>query len=144
MRVGNEGWGRVGEGVGEGVGGGGGLEQGLGRAWLARLQKSLLKTLLTFLRDPVLPFLVFFFEKGQEKPPKKNKDSLPHRTPKIPGKEGKNARKNKEFLAREENKEFQKKGKEGQGEWPGGCPRGRGGFNTCRKTSGGIHFCTNC
>ena len=31
-----------------------------------------------------------------------------HRTPKIPGKEGKNAPKNKEFLAGEKNKEFQK------------------------------------
>ena len=40
----------------------------------------------------------------------------PYRTPKIPGKEGKNARKNKEILARRKNKEIQKKqGKEGQG-----------------------------
>ena len=56
-----------------------------------------------------------FLEKGQ-KNHQKNKDFNPHRAPKIPGKEGKNARKNKEFLAREKNTEFKKKqGKEGQG-----------------------------
>ena len=31
-----------------------------------------------------------------------------YRTPKVPGQEGKNAQKNKEFLAREKSKEFQK------------------------------------
>ena len=44
------------------------------------------------------PFFVFF-GKMQGKPRKKKKTRIlyPHRTPKIPGKEGKNARKNKEF-----------------------------------------------
>ena len=54
-----------------------------------------------------LSFLVFL-EKGTEKSPQKKRIFYPYRTPKIPGKEGKNARKNKEFLARKENKEFQK------------------------------------
>ena len=59
---------------------------------------------------PCLPFLVFF-EKGQENP-QKNKD----RTPKIPGKEGKNAQKKQGTLRRGKNKEFKnKQGKEGQG-----------------------------
>ena len=60
---------------------------------------------------PVLPFLDFL-EKGREHHPK-NKDFYPYRTPKIPGKEGKNAQKNKEILARRKNKEF-KKNKEGK------------------------------
>ena len=55
---------------------------------------------------PVLPFL-FFLEKREENQ-QKNKDFYPHRTPKIPGKIGKNAKKNKEFLAREKNKEIPK------------------------------------
>ena len=55
---------------------------------------------------PVLPFLVFF-ENCKENH-QKSKDFCPYRTPKIPGKQGKNAQKNKEFLARENNKEFPK------------------------------------
>ena len=55
---------------------------------------------------PVLPFLAFL-EKGKENH-QKNKDFYPYRTPEIPGKEGKNAQKNKEFLAEEKSKEFQK------------------------------------
>ena len=41
-------------------------------------------------------------------PFKKTRIFYPYRTPKIPGKEGKNAQKNKEFLAGEKSKEFQK------------------------------------
>ena len=55
---------------------------------------------------PVLPFLAFV-EKGKEKH-QKNKDFYPYRTPNIPGKEWKNAQKNKEILAEEKSKEFQK------------------------------------
>ena len=47
---------------------------------------------------PVLPFLVFWRKAG--KTTKKTRMFYPYRTPKIPGKEGKNAEKNKEFLAR--------------------------------------------
>ena len=65
---------------------------------------------------PVLPFPCFFWKKREENHQKKQGFFYPHRTPKIPGKEGKNAQKNKEFLAREKNKEIPKKqGKEGQG-----------------------------
>ena len=48
---------------------------------------------------------------------KKTRIFYPYRTPKIPEKEGNNARKEKEFLAGEKNKEFQKnkEGQEGQG-----------------------------
>ena len=46
---------------------------------------------------PVLPFLAFW-ENGKENA-KKPRISYPYRTPKIPGKEGKNARKNKKSLA---------------------------------------------
>ena len=51
-------------------------------------------------------FPLLFLEKG--KPPKRQGFFCPHRTPKIPGKERKNAQKHKEFLAKEKNKEFQK------------------------------------
>ena len=60
----------------------------------------------TFCHLPVLPFLVFL-EKGRENH-QKTRIFYPYRTPKIPGKEGKNAQKNKEFLARRKNKEFKK------------------------------------
>ena len=50
-------------------------------------------------RNPDLPFLAFV-ETGKENLPK-NKDFYPWRTPKIPGKEGKNAEKSKEFLGKE-------------------------------------------
>ena len=54
-----------------------------------------------------LSFLsLFFFEKAR-KPTKKTRIFYPYRTPKIPGKEGKNAQKNKEILAGEKNKKFQ-------------------------------------
>ena len=67
--------------------------------------------------SPVLPFLVFFW-KIARKTAKKTRIFYPCRTPKIPGKEGKNAQKT-EFLAGKKNKEFQKKqGKEGQGLLP--------------------------
>ena len=56
---------------------------------------------------PVLPFLVFFLEKGRENHQKK-RIFYPYRTPKNLGKEAKNGRKNKEILARRKNKEFQK------------------------------------
>ena len=55
---------------------------------------------------PVLPFLVFWKKAG--KTTKKTGIFYPDRTPKIPGEEGKNDKKNKEFLARRKNKEFQK------------------------------------
>ena len=58
-----------------------------------------------------LSFLsLFFLEKGTENP-QKTRIFYPCRTPEIPGKEGKNAKKNKEFLAKKKkkkNKEFQK------------------------------------
>ena len=56
------------------------------------------------------PSFPFFLEKGKENH-QKNKDSYQYRTPEIPGKEGKNSQKNKEFLAGE-NKAFKKKNKE--------------------------------
>ena len=55
-----------------------------------------------------LSFLSLFFWKKARKTTKKTRIFYPNRTPEIPGKEGKNARKNKEFLAGEKNKEFQK------------------------------------
>ena len=58
-----------------------------------------------------LPFSSFpcFFWKIARKTTKKTRIFYPCRTPKIPGKEGENAQKNKEFLAGEKkNKEFQK------------------------------------
>ena len=75
---------------------------------------SLRKNGLTSLFKEVRVFKVFF-GKLQGKPQKKNKDFYPCRTPKIPRKEGKNAQKNKEFLAGEEkSKEFQKKTRKGR------------------------------
>ena len=63
---------------------------------------------------PVLPFLVFL-EKRQGKSPK-NKDLYRYRTPKIPGKEGENAQKNKVFFFFSPCQGIPKKqGKEGQG-----------------------------
>ena len=66
--------------------------------------------------DPVLPFLVFF-GKREGKPPKKQGFFYPRRTPKIPGKEGENAQKKKEILARKKKKQGipKRQGKEGQG-----------------------------
>ena len=62
-----------------------------------------------------LSFLSLFFEKRQGKPPKKQGLFNPAEPLKSLEKKGKkNARKNKEFLASEKNKEFQKN-KEGQG-----------------------------
>ena len=62
-----------------------------------------------------LSFLsLFFLEKGKENHPK-NKDFYPYRTLKIPGREGKNAQKSKEFLGRGKKGIRQKQGKEGQG-----------------------------
>ena len=57
--------------------------------------------------NPVLPFLVFFLKMAR-KTTKKTRIYYPYRSPKIPGKEGKNAQKSKEFLAGPKNKEFQK------------------------------------
>ena len=54
---------------------------------------------------PTLSFPSFFL---QGKPVNKNKDFCPYSTPKIPGKEGKNALKNKEVLTREKDEEFPK------------------------------------
>ena len=70
---------------------------------------------------PVLPFLAFFFvcEKRQGKPAKKQGFVYANRTPKIPGKEAKNAQNNKEFPAEEKKQGIPKKqGKEGQGRGP--------------------------
>ena len=60
------------------------------------------------LGSPSPSFLSLFFWKTAQKTTKKTRIFYPYRTPEIPGKEGKNARKNKEFLAGEKNKEFQK------------------------------------
>ena len=57
-------------------------------------------------KTPDLLFLAFL-ENGKEKH-QKNKDFCPRRTPKILGKKGKNAQKNKEFLGKEKSKEIQK------------------------------------
>ena len=57
---------------------------------------------------PSLSFLSLFFRKKAGKTTKKTRIFYPYRTPKIPGKEGKNARKNKEILARRKNKEIPK------------------------------------
>ena len=59
--------------------------------------------------NPVLPFLVFFW-----KTTKKTGIFLSVLTPEIPGKEGENAQKNKEFLAGERTRNSKKQGKEGQ------------------------------
>ena len=58
-----------------------------------------------------LSFLSLFLGKKARKPPKKQGVFHPYQTPKIPGKEGEAAQKNKEFLARENNKEFERKKK---------------------------------
>ena len=59
------------------------------------------------LHFPVLPFLAFL-EKKARKTTQRTRIFYPYRTPKISGKEGKNAQKNKKFLAGEKRKEFQK------------------------------------
>ena len=65
---------------------------------------------------PCPSFPCFFWKKARKTARKKQGFFYPYRTPKIHGKEGKNAQKNKEFLAGRKNKEFPKKqGKEGQG-----------------------------
>ena len=54
---------------------------------------------------PCPAFVFFFLKKGKENH-QKSKDFYSHRTPKIPGQEGKNAqKKKKEFLAGEEKKQ---------------------------------------
>ena len=59
-------------------------------------------------QNPVLPFLVFFKEKGRENPPpKKQGFFIPTEPLKSLEKKGKNAQKNKELLARRKNREFQ-------------------------------------
>ena len=55
---------------------------------------------------PALSFLSLFFGKRQGKPPKKQGFFIP--TEPLKGEEGENAQKNKEILAAEKNKEFQK------------------------------------
>ena len=57
-------------------------------------------------QNPVLPFLVFL-EKGRENH-QKDKNVYPYRTPKIPGKEGKNGQKTRNSSQGEKNKEFPK------------------------------------
>ena len=57
-----------------------------------------------------------FLENGKENY-QENKDFYPYRTPKILGKEGKNAQCNKEFLAEGKNKEPPKKTRKGR-TWP--------------------------
>ena len=54
------------------------------------------------------PSFPCFFWKKAGKTTKKTRILLSYETLKIPGKEGKNAQKNKEFPARRKNKEFQK------------------------------------
>ena len=56
------------------------------------------------MRKPLMlpcPSFPCFWENGQENPPKKQGFFYPYRTPKIPGKEGKTLKQNKEFLTRE-------------------------------------------
>ena len=57
--------------------------------------------------SPPCPSFLVLLEKGRENH-QENKDFLSPLNPKIPGKEGKSAQKNKEILARRKNKEFQK------------------------------------
>ena len=64
------------------------------------------------------PSFPCFFGKLQGKPPKKQGFFYPCRTPKIPGKEAKDAQKAKEFLAGEKKGIPKKQGKEGQGTKP--------------------------
>ena len=59
-------------------------------------------------RSKPCPSFPCFFGKRPGKPPKKTRIFYPNRPPEIPGKERKNAQKNKEFLAEEKSKEFQK------------------------------------
>ena len=66
------------------------------------------KTLSHLSCHPSLSFLSLFFWKKARKTTKKTRIFYPYRTPKIPGKEGKNVQKNKEILAGEKNKEFEK------------------------------------
>ena len=56
---------------------------------------------------------LFFFEKGAENHPR-TRTLHRNRTPKIPGKQGKNAQKNKEILARREKKQGKKKTRKGR------------------------------
>ena len=56
--------------------------------------------------NPPCPSFPCFLGKRQGKPPKKQGFFIPTEPLKIPGKEGKNARKNKEILARRKNKEI--------------------------------------
>ena len=66
-------------------------------------------------RAPPCPFFPCLFGKGQGKPQKKSKDFFnPYQTPRMPGKERKTLKKNKEFLAGEKNKEFKKKARKGR------------------------------
>ena len=58
------------------------------------------------------PSFPCFFGKSKDNTTKKNKDSYPCRTPKILGKEGKNAPKSKEFLEKTKMQGNSKKGKE--------------------------------
>ena len=64
-----------------------------------------------------LSFLSLFFGKKARKTTPKTRIFYPRRTPKIPGKEGKNAQKNKEILKKRGKTRNSKKkqGKEGQG-----------------------------
>ena len=67
-----------------------------------------------FLFSLTLSFLSLFFWKTARKTTKKTRILHSYRTPKIPGKEGKNAQKNKEILAGKKNKEFQQKARKGR------------------------------
>ena len=85
---------------------------------MARLQSKIAPKSLTPRRKakrkvhktpcPDLLFLAFL-ENGKENPPKKARIFYRCRTPKILGKEGKNAQKSKEFLGKEKSKESTKK-----------------------------------
>ena len=94
---------------------------------------------------PTLSFLsLFFLKKKARKTHQKNKDFYPYRTPKIPGKEGKNARKNKEVLAEEQkNKEFPPKNKERKDRaGPQGSKRSKKESKRVKKSPKLTIFCT--
>ena len=72
---------------------------------------------LRFLFETLSFLSLFFFWKKARKTTQKTRIFYPHRTPKILGNKGKNTQKNKEFLAREKNKEIKKARKGRTGKW---------------------------
>ena len=99
-----------------GTGKRGHYESGLFSGEISRISK---------ISSPVLPFLVFW--KMTRKTSQETRIFYSHRTPKIPGKEGKDAPIHKEFLARGKKQGIPKKqGKEGQGASLESLENGRG------------------